>query len=165
MKYVFVRNRLLCKGVPFEIMDRESQEMQEFEVTVFDKYGNVRPWLINGGRRTGSGCWGTELNQWLSVFARYESQRRVDAFCRNFSVHIISKMKPMCSAGQVRLTRGKMSQQRFGIRRRRGLFLKNGFQRTELLVSLAILLIHTYLASYPFVMTRPQPTTSQMVPR
>lgn len=45
-----------------EIMDEDSQEMQEFSVGLFDKYSNVRPWLVDGGAKSGSGCWGTELS-------------------------------------------------------------------------------------------------------
>ena len=45
-----------------EIMDEDSQELHEFSVTLFDKYSNVRPWLVDGGTRSGSGCWGMELS-------------------------------------------------------------------------------------------------------
>jgi hypothetical protein len=45
-----------------EIMDEDSQEMHEFSVGLFDKYSNVRPWLVNGGSKSGSGCWGMELS-------------------------------------------------------------------------------------------------------
>ena len=29
---------------------------------LFDKYSNVRPWLVDGGSKSGSGCWGKELS-------------------------------------------------------------------------------------------------------
>ena len=45
-----------------EIMDEDSQEMHEFSVGLFDKYSNVRRWLVNGGSKSGSGCWGMELS-------------------------------------------------------------------------------------------------------
>ena len=45
-----------------EIMDEDSQEMHEFSVGLFDKYSNVRPWLVDGGAESGSGGWGTELS-------------------------------------------------------------------------------------------------------
>ena len=45
-----------------EIMDEESQELQEFSVGLFDRYSNIRPWLVDGGAKSGSGCWGTELS-------------------------------------------------------------------------------------------------------
>ena len=45
-----------------EIMDEDSQELNEFSVALFDKYSNVRPWLVDGGAKSGSGCWGTELS-------------------------------------------------------------------------------------------------------
>lgn len=45
-----------------EMMDDESQELHEFSVSLFDKCSNVRPWLVDGGPKSGSGCWGTELS-------------------------------------------------------------------------------------------------------
>jgi len=31
-------------------------------VSLFGKYNNIRPWLVDGGAKSGSGCWGTELS-------------------------------------------------------------------------------------------------------
>jgi hypothetical protein len=45
-----------------EIMDEHSQELHEFSAGLFDRYSNIRPWLVNGGAKSGSGCWGTELS-------------------------------------------------------------------------------------------------------
>ena len=45
-----------------EIMDKESQELHEFSMGLFDKYSNIHPWLVGGGVKSGSGCWGTELS-------------------------------------------------------------------------------------------------------
>jgi hypothetical protein len=45
-----------------EMMDEESQEMMEFATMLFDARSIIRPWLIDGGYRSGSGCWGTELS-------------------------------------------------------------------------------------------------------
>ena len=45
-----------------EMMDDESRELNEFSVALFDKYSNVRPWLVDGGAKSGSGCWGMELS-------------------------------------------------------------------------------------------------------
>jgi hypothetical protein len=59
-----IQGRLRFKKVGnfLEIMDEDSQELHEFSATLFDKYSNVRPWLVDGGARSGSGCWGTELS-------------------------------------------------------------------------------------------------------
>ena len=46
----------------FLIMDDEGQELQEFAVAIFDTASNVHPWLVDGGPRSGSGCWGSELS-------------------------------------------------------------------------------------------------------
>jgi len=59
---VIVRMRFKSTGDFLEIMDDESQELHEFSVGLFDKYSNIRPWLVDGGAKSGSGCWGTELN-------------------------------------------------------------------------------------------------------
>ena len=56
------RMRFKNAGDFLEIMDEDSQEMHEFSVGLFDKYSNVRPWLVDGGAKSGSGCWGTELS-------------------------------------------------------------------------------------------------------
>ncbi|KAF7289319.1 Ankyrin repeat family protein [Mycena indigotica] len=57
-----------------QILDEEIDEMHEFSATLFDKYGNVQPHLVEPGYRSGSGCWGRELNEgvlfyifWVSV--------------------------------------------------------------------------------------------------
>ncbi|KIM47235.1 hypothetical protein M413DRAFT_440719 [Hebeloma cylindrosporum] len=46
-----------------EVMDEDSQETQCFSMALFDKYSNIRPWLVDGGSKSGSGCWGTELSE------------------------------------------------------------------------------------------------------
>ena len=56
------RMRFKKNGQFLEIMDEESQELHEFSVGLFDKYSNVHPWLVDGGVKSGSGCWGTELS-------------------------------------------------------------------------------------------------------
>jgi len=44
-------------------MDEESQKLHEFPVGLFDKYSNIRPWLVDGGAKSGSGCWGRRVYQ------------------------------------------------------------------------------------------------------
>lgn len=51
-----------------EIMDGESDEMMHFSTEVFDNDMNLQPWLADGGRRSGSGCWGDELNRGGMVY-------------------------------------------------------------------------------------------------
>ena len=45
-----------------EVMDAVSQELHQFSMDLFDKNSNVRPWLVDGGAKCGSGCWDTDLN-------------------------------------------------------------------------------------------------------
>ena len=45
-----------------EVMDGESDEMMRFSTEVFDSNMNLHPWLADGSRRSGTGCWGDELN-------------------------------------------------------------------------------------------------------
>ena len=59
---VVYRMRFKSTGDFLEIMDDESQELHEVSVGLFDKYSNICPWLVDGGAKSGSGCWGTELN-------------------------------------------------------------------------------------------------------
>ncbi|KAG6864944.1 hypothetical protein C0991_006173 [Blastosporella zonata] len=51
-----------------EIMDAHSSELHEFSCTLFDKFGRVRPWLLEPGRRQGTGCWGNELNDGQIIY-------------------------------------------------------------------------------------------------
>jgi hypothetical protein len=43
------------------IMDSESDELQQFGATLFDRYGKIKSTLVDG--RKGNGCWGPELNR------------------------------------------------------------------------------------------------------
>ena len=54
--------RRFCKGQFLDVMDEDSDEMHQFSVALFDKFGKVKPWLISEGHRSGTGCWGEELN-------------------------------------------------------------------------------------------------------
>ncbi|KAG6916022.1 hypothetical protein DXG01_008791 [Tephrocybe rancida] len=54
--------RHFCGDSFLEIMDENSDELQKFSVALFDKFGRVRPWLLEPGNRRGTGCWGDELN-------------------------------------------------------------------------------------------------------
>lgn len=51
-----------------EIMDEQSDEMLQLSQEIFDKYGNVRPWLTASGDRKGTGVWSTELNSGTLVY-------------------------------------------------------------------------------------------------
>lgn len=64
MRCLIVDRRYVFKthGDFLQIMDDESHEMMEFSTTLFDAHSNVRPWLVDLGYRSGSGCWGTELS-------------------------------------------------------------------------------------------------------
>ena len=45
-----------------EMMDADDKSLHEMSLTLFDKHSNLRPWLMDGGLRSGSGCWGDELS-------------------------------------------------------------------------------------------------------
>lgn len=57
-----------CYGRFLRIMDEENNELHKFSLTLFDRYGEVRRHLIEGGHRSGTGCWGTELNSGELVY-------------------------------------------------------------------------------------------------
>ncbi|KAJ7108467.1 ankyrin repeat family protein [Mycena crocata] len=61
-------SRARCAGSFLEIMDEDMDEMHQFSVTLFDKYGHVRPHLVDPGYRSGTGCWGRELNSGQLVY-------------------------------------------------------------------------------------------------
>lgn len=52
-------------------MDEETDEGAEFSATLFNKYGKVKPHIIEEGYRNGTGCWGKELNSGELVYIFY----------------------------------------------------------------------------------------------
>jgi hypothetical protein len=55
-----------------EVMDAESQKFYEFSVGLFDWHRNIRPWFVDSGAKSGSGCCGTELGVWgYVVYSQY----------------------------------------------------------------------------------------------
>ncbi|KDR66028.1 hypothetical protein GALMADRAFT_259860 [Galerina marginata CBS 339.88] len=94
-----------------EIMDEDSQELHEFSTGLFDKNSNIRPWLVDGGSRSGSGCWGSELSvgdmlyvQDLSVKAEYKRhgvgskllQALLETLDKGFRAHAFAWPTPIC---------------------------------------------------------------------
>jgi hypothetical protein len=45
------------------VLDDQTDELAEFSTTILDRFGNVRPWLVEPGWRSGSGVWGRELDE------------------------------------------------------------------------------------------------------
>ncbi|KAG6908196.1 hypothetical protein DXG01_005785 [Tephrocybe rancida] len=75
--------RRLCDGQFLEVLDDHcGQEFREGAFAIYDKFGRVHPWLLDQGPRTGTGCWGSELNSGniiyileMDVDEQYRSQR------------------------------------------------------------------------------------------
>lgn len=87
-------------------MDEESDEMMRFSTQIFDDDMNLLPWLADGGRRSGTGRWGEELNRgdiiyvqdvnvnprvrflklWRTTLIQISSEDAVleDGFCNDF---------------------------------------------------------------------------------
>lgn len=61
-------SRAYCAGSFLEILDEDTDEMHQFSVTLFDKYGAVRPHLVDPGYRSGTGCWGREMDSGELVY-------------------------------------------------------------------------------------------------
>jgi len=57
-----------CRGQFLEVMDEYSDELHQFSTELFDKNGHVRPWLIDGGRRSGTGCWNHDLDKGTLIY-------------------------------------------------------------------------------------------------
>jgi hypothetical protein len=64
MQCIMVERRDFYKshGDFLQMMDCESDELLQFAKALFDANSNVRPWLIDGGYRSGAGRWGAELS-------------------------------------------------------------------------------------------------------
>ncbi|KAJ7039526.1 hypothetical protein C8F04DRAFT_949523 [Mycena alexandri] len=56
---VFVKSRY--SNIFLEVMDID-EELHTIGSAIFDKYGEIRPWLVDGEYHKGSGVWGRELN-------------------------------------------------------------------------------------------------------
>ncbi|KAI0360797.1 hypothetical protein OH77DRAFT_1586334 [Trametes cingulata] len=56
-------DRERCRGSLLEIMDEESQELSDFALTLFDKFGRLKPELAENEYLKGTGVWGRELDQ------------------------------------------------------------------------------------------------------
>ncbi|KAJ7072821.1 ankyrin repeat family protein [Mycena amicta] len=71
----------LCHGQFLQMLDEEEDELHEFSIQLFNKYGNIQPHLVEPGYRSGSGCWGREMDNgmllyvfWLSVNETFRGQ-------------------------------------------------------------------------------------------
>ncbi|RDB26046.1 hypothetical protein Hypma_006134 [Hypsizygus marmoreus] len=60
--------RQFCGTRFLEVLDEHSQELQTFGSDIFDKNGRIRPWLVEEGRRKGTGCWGRELDTGILIY-------------------------------------------------------------------------------------------------
>jgi hypothetical protein len=54
--------RRLCYGLFLEVMDVDT-ELFTITSAIFDKYREIRPWLVENEYHKGSGLWGRELNE------------------------------------------------------------------------------------------------------
>ncbi|KAK0439244.1 ankyrin repeat family protein [Desarmillaria tabescens] len=58
----FIISRGRCGDGFHSILDEESDELHRFSVALFDKYGKVKSHIVSEGFRSGTRCWGRELN-------------------------------------------------------------------------------------------------------
>ncbi|KZT07691.1 uncharacterized protein LAESUDRAFT_811942 [Laetiporus sulphureus 93-53] len=56
------RGPIIEEGLFLEIFDEEQDELAAFSQTLFNKYGEIRPWLVEDEKLKSTGCWGRELN-------------------------------------------------------------------------------------------------------
>lgn len=61
-------NKPVCQDGFLEIMDAASQELTDFALALFDKYGKLRTELVENEYHRGSGCWGRELDDGIIVY-------------------------------------------------------------------------------------------------
>jgi hypothetical protein len=57
-----------CRGQFLEVMDEYNDELHQFSIELFDKNGHVRPWLVDGSRRSGTGCWNRDMNEGALIY-------------------------------------------------------------------------------------------------
>jgi hypothetical protein len=57
-----------CRGQFLEVMDEYSDELHQFSIQLFNKNGHVRPWLIDGSRRSGTGCWNRDMDEGSLIY-------------------------------------------------------------------------------------------------
>jgi hypothetical protein len=57
-----------CRGQFLEVMDEYTDELHQFSIELFDKNGHLRPWLIDGSRRSGTGCWNRDINEGCLIY-------------------------------------------------------------------------------------------------
>ncbi|KAJ7677371.1 hypothetical protein B0H17DRAFT_1079548 [Mycena rosella] len=62
-----LRVRHRCYGIFLEVMDIDT-ELFTIGSAIFDKYGEIRPWLVDNEYHKGSGVWGRELNEGRLIF-------------------------------------------------------------------------------------------------
>ncbi|PBK66910.1 hypothetical protein ARMSODRAFT_1046286 [Armillaria solidipes] len=60
--------RSRCSNRFLEAMDMESEEMNTFGTTLFDKFGRIKPHIVAKGYRSGTGCWGEELSEGQIIY-------------------------------------------------------------------------------------------------
>ncbi|GLB40821.1 hypothetical protein LshimejAT787_0900360 [Lyophyllum shimeji] len=128
--------RHFCRGSFLEVMDEHSDELCQFSVALFDKFGRVRPWLLEPGNRRGTGCWGEELNTGelvylldMNVDVKYRSrglgswmlEKLVTSDHVGNSDHLVCWPTPVGVTEKSEWTRLKEKQIAF--------FRKNGFRR------------------------------------
>lgn len=61
-------NRNACHDKFLEVMDESSPGLMRFGTKLFDKYGMLKPWLVENDHHKGSGCWGFELNKGILAY-------------------------------------------------------------------------------------------------
>jgi hypothetical protein len=54
--------RETCRGRFLKVMDEVDEDLFHCALTLFDKSGDVKPYILEKGFHSGTGCWGEELN-------------------------------------------------------------------------------------------------------
>lgn len=64
----FQIDRRRCRGQFLQVMDDESQELHEFSVKLFNKFGHLKPELVDNDYHKGTGCWGREMDRGMLIY-------------------------------------------------------------------------------------------------
>ena len=76
------------RGVFFQVLNSKSEDLHHFSVTLFDRFGNVRPWIVHDDYHKGLGTWGEEFNDGRLV--HIEDIKVKDEVCLQTNLAFIS---------------------------------------------------------------------------
>jgi len=87
-----INRGLMAENAQFlRILDEDEEELAQFSSTLFNKFGEIRPSIVEDEKFKGTGCWGRELNEGMLCYIYYvyvaEESVRTCRYMRPFYFH------------------------------------------------------------------------------